>query len=63
MSNPYWNCTWSTGSSGCACSDDGSVSAGVCADAVLLELSCSAEVALGAKNGDSVGSSANDVRL
>ena len=35
----------------------------MCADVVSLELSCSAEVALGAKNGDSVGSPVNDVRL
>ena len=39
------------------------MSADVCVDAVSLELSCSAEAALGAKNGDSVGSPANDVRL
>ena len=39
------------------------MSAGVCADAVSLELFCSAEEALGVKNGDSVGSPANDVRL
>ena len=39
------------------------MSAGVCADAVLLELFSLAEGALGAKNGDSVRSPANDVRL
>ena len=39
------------------------MSADVCADAVSLELFCSAEEALGAKNGDSVGSHVNDVRL
>ena len=32
-------------------------------DAILLELFCLAEEALGAKNEDSVGSSANDIRL
>ena len=39
------------------------MSAGVCADAVSLELFYSAEEALGVKNGDSVGSSVNNVRL
>ena len=39
------------------------MSVGVCVDAVSLKLFCLAEEALGAKNGDSVGSPANDVRL
>ena len=58
MSRTCSNCAWSTGSSGCACSGDGSWSSGDCAGSVSLELS-SAVVGTRAMNGEMDGSPAS----
>ena len=56
MSSPYWSCASRIGSSGCACSGDGSSDSGVLGgDTVSLELS-SAATFRAAMNGEMEGS-------
>ena len=62
MSSTCSNCAWSTGSSGCACSGDGTWFSGDCAGSVSLELS-SAVDGTQATNGEMDGSPASGTEL